>query len=1090
MQKSAEVTLRSLSRALMLGTAVFGVVGLYTTSATAQNESVTVTGTSIRGQQPVGANVISVDRATIESAGVQTTEQLLATIPQLDNFGGAGQGPQNSFSTTASPTIHSLGNSASNSTLVLIDGHRIPPSGSGYGLIDPSIIPAAATQNVEVLPDGASAIYGSDAIAGVINLHTRKEYSGWETSVQASVADHYNSFNFSQLFGHSWEDGGVLAVYNYSNRSNLMNRERSFISARQDLRRGAADPSLFTGLPAASTYGSSLQTVAPNGQAVPYPSDGGNFQNFACPVATIATASSAATGAYAYPYVGTTIIPRQTSPSGGPGTGICDTSDIESALPSEVRNQALVSMHQALSDRLVANVDLVYSTRLTSTRSSRGAVTNAVAFNPAGGGDTAFGASGSAAALAHVNPFYVGVPGAAANTNREYVTQNFDELLAGQGLGYASSKLNVTTAFTTLGLDYDVGNDWLASLGGTFGTDTTTTANAGSLNSNEALLAINGTTQTGGGAATSAGSSVVSDPYGLNTVVEVTRALTTANALDVWNPAATNRTSPSVLRSLVDSSTYGAATQNFQDVTLHADGPIGDFWGAGQIKAAFGGEYIHHTINTRGTSSSSSGPNSTSANSSTINFARTVYSGYAEFVVPIIGPDMNVPLVQRFVFDIAGRYDYYNDFGETKNPKIAFSWDIIDGIRTSASFGTSFTAPQLINLGDPVTHRNGISGITASNSGASNNLVVLFNDTRPFNNGAGIAGTFVSNPYACAAAGSQPVTDATGNTNATLAAGVWTNAVGCKNVNQNGTGSQGLRFTSGSPFLKPQLGQTYSVNLVFDNFGKFWDVLEGLSTQFTYYQAKFSGAITNIGIITSQTNAGLPNLTTFGPANCTGSGAGTVCTPGWAPSDPVIQNLLVQAPLSDPLPTRIYSVLDNSVQNAYTLWQNGLDFSVNYRLQTDDYGAFTFGLTGNQILRATQQNGAGTVPFDTKNGHNPGRFSDIEFTGRLAINWQMAPYRVGLSLNYQHPYNIANSTFPFNFPGPDRTASKQHIGAQQTVDLSFGYDLPDEWLSGTSLNANINNLFDTDPPYRNNSSGYVGGNVIGRTVTIGIRKKW
>ena len=247
MKKSNTSHMGTLTSKLMLGTAIAGFAALAVSPAQAQNENITVTGTSIRGQQPVGANVISVDRAAIEATGAQTTAQLLVTIPQLDNFGSAAQGGQNSAdgSGTQAPTIHSLGNSASNATLVLIDGHRIPLTGINHNLIDPSIIPTSAISNVEVLPDGASAIYGSDAVAGVINFHTRKDYSGWETSAQYGIADHYNTFNFSQMFGHSWEDGGLVAAYNYSSRSNLMNRNRDFITARQDLRRGAADPNLF-----------------------------------------------------------------------------------------------------------------------------------------------------------------------------------------------------------------------------------------------------------------------------------------------------------------------------------------------------------------------------------------------------------------------------------------------------------------------------------------------------------------------------------------------------------------------------------------------------------------------------------------------------------------------------------------------------------------------------------------------------------------------------------------------------------------------------------------------------------------------------
>lgn len=1084
----------ALASRLLLSSALAGVFLTAGTQAFAQNETVTVTGTSIRGQQPVGANVITVDRAVIEATGAQTTSQLLQTIPQLDNFGSAAQGGQNSADGgTQAPTIHSLGSSASNSTLILIDGHRFPLTGTFHNLSDPSIIPASAVANVEILPDGASAIYGSDAVAGVINLHTRKDYSGWETGVQYGIADHYNTFDFSQLFGHSWDSGGLIAVYNFSNRSNLMNRERSFITARQDLRLGAANPSLFTGLPLASSYGTSLQTVAPNGQAVPYPSIGGNFQDLtSCPVATISTSSAATVGVFTYPYTGSSI-PRQTNPSGGPSTGICDVQDFQTALPSEVRNQGLVSVHQALNDKLALNFDLVYASKLGSDHAERGGISNATVFSPfAGTGGPAFGSN-------QTNPFYVTVPGATgAQRNSEFISLDFTQLLANQGIGYASTKTGQQTVFITAGLDYDLGGDWLLSLGGTAGTDLSFTRSTGALNTAEAFLALNGTVNTSGTAVNSAATSALPDPYGLGTIVNVTRALTTANALDVWNPAVTNRTSASVVRSLVDSSTYRPTVQGMQDVTLHADGPIMDLFGAGFIKAAIGAEYLHETMDQKNTSRNNTGPSSTSSNFLSLTDIRTAYAAYAEFVIPVIGPDMKIPLIQKLTFDLAGRYDYYSDFGNTRNPKIAVSWDIIDGVRTSASFGTSFTAPQIGSTA-PITT------VSASNTGATNGLVVLFNDTRPFNNGAGIAGTFVSNAISCAAGGSTPVTDAAGNTAAAAGAGDYPTAIGCKYVVSGGTASQGLRTSNiaqvGS--LKPQLGQSYSVNLALD-FGKFWDVLEGLNTQVTYYQAKLNNAITNIGIITTNTNYGLPELTTFAPANgCTSlaslCGAGQANQPGWAPSDPFLVSFFATRTLTTALPSRLYSIQSFAQTNAFILWQNGLDFKVDYRYATDNIGDFTFGVSGNQILRATQQNGVAATLFDAKDGNNGGRFLNVELTGRANINWHMEPFTVGLSFSYRHPYNQSNVTvFPFNFPGPGRLAGFQHIGALQTFDLNVGYNLPADWWSGTRLNMTVTNLFDAKPAFVDSANGFFipgtttnpTGNVIGRIMTFGVTKKW
>src|SRR5207302_307113 len=113
---------------------------------------------------------------------------------------------------------------------------------------DPNLIPAIALQRVEVLPDGASAIYGSDAVSGVINFVTRKDFTGVEAAMQAGIADQYNSFDTSVLLGHAWTGGSILLAYEYSSQSRLMNGSRDFITSRQDVRRGAADPSLFTGI--------------------------------------------------------------------------------------------------------------------------------------------------------------------------------------------------------------------------------------------------------------------------------------------------------------------------------------------------------------------------------------------------------------------------------------------------------------------------------------------------------------------------------------------------------------------------------------------------------------------------------------------------------------------------------------------------------------------------------------------------------------------------------------------------------------------------------------------------------------------------
>ncbi len=156
-------------------------------------QEVVVTGTSLRGVAPVGSNLVSVGREEIEATGAQTLQQIPKTVPQITAAGNAGQGPAGT--SYYAPTIHGLGSSASNSTLVLIDGHRFSLGGQPHPLSDPNIVPPIALERVEVLAEGASSIYGSDAVAGVINFITRRRVDGFEVSGQVGLGDGYRTYN-------------------------------------------------------------------------------------------------------------------------------------------------------------------------------------------------------------------------------------------------------------------------------------------------------------------------------------------------------------------------------------------------------------------------------------------------------------------------------------------------------------------------------------------------------------------------------------------------------------------------------------------------------------------------------------------------------------------------------------------------------------------------------------------------------------------------------------------------------------------------------------------------------------------------------
>jgi|WetSurMetagenome_2_1015567.scaffolds.fasta_scaffold13766_1 iron complex outermembrane recepter protein len=146
---------------------------------------VEVTGSSIKriaGETALPVQVLT--RSDIERSGVSTAEQLLATVSATSSAGAmtvAGSGPGGGQSGFGSVSLVSLRGLGAQRTLVLINGRRSAPAG-GSSAVDIGTIPLAAIERVEVLKDGASAIYGSDAIAGVVNFILRKDFQGTEVT--------------------------------------------------------------------------------------------------------------------------------------------------------------------------------------------------------------------------------------------------------------------------------------------------------------------------------------------------------------------------------------------------------------------------------------------------------------------------------------------------------------------------------------------------------------------------------------------------------------------------------------------------------------------------------------------------------------------------------------------------------------------------------------------------------------------------------------------------------------------------------------------------------------------------------------------
>jgi iron complex outermembrane receptor protein len=242
---------KSLLGALALVPATTTLV--YATGASAQDtpqgdstapplEEVLVTGSSIRGVTNPGSPVIALGREEMTASGLASSSDFARALPQVINLGadesrlaGAQDGAANT-TRVSSINLRGIGNEA---TLLLINGRRLAPAGVIKSIYDPNVIPAAAIERMEVVVDGASAIYGSDAVAGVVNIITRKNWRGAETTLRYGSADGTNQKIASQNFGFTWEGGSVFGAYEHFERDSLAGKDRDFASADRRARGGS-----------------------------------------------------------------------------------------------------------------------------------------------------------------------------------------------------------------------------------------------------------------------------------------------------------------------------------------------------------------------------------------------------------------------------------------------------------------------------------------------------------------------------------------------------------------------------------------------------------------------------------------------------------------------------------------------------------------------------------------------------------------------------------------------------------------------------------------------------------------------------------
>ncbi len=930
-------------------------------------EEVIVTGTSIRGAPPVGSNVITVGREAIEATSVQSAQQLLKLVPAITGMGSAGQGGYGTFDSSYgnSPNIHGLGGVSSNSTLILIDGHRIPLTGIARNLADPNILPPSVLDRLEVMPEGASSVYGSDAVAGVVNFVTRRGFDGFEANAQGGYGDSYHTYSGGFLGGKTWEGGSALLSYSYSYFGNLSQGERPYTLANH----------LAAG--------------------------GYNFGNFACAPATIQPRNT--TSIYTYPYTGT---PTSNAQFNAP----CDSSRYSDLLPQEKRNSVMLKLDHDITDNLAAGVDILYSSRANVLNIPMGSVT-ATVYGP------------GSANVSQINPFFVAPVGSTATAE----TVRFD---ASGLLGTTAQIASGVNTFYAFGhLEYHIANNWLVTASTLIGTDRSYSNTIGGLCPSCALLALNGTVnQTG---------STTAPPVPGTGISVSNLPLTLGNALDPFHPAASNLTSPAVRARLIDTGTSQEANQGIEQFGLKTDGTLFAM-PSGDVKLAGGVEYTTYSDRPQSTTSLNIGPTTTGSRFQAYHYTREVKSAYVETLVPLVGPAMNVPFVRKLELNLSGRYDGYNDFGSTTNPKFALNWQINDSLKVRGNVARSFVAPPMSTVGS--------NGQGTGNYGSA---VISF-------------GQFQVPLARYPAAQSIPA----------CATAVTVCAF-------NTTAVPGMIITGVNPNLVPQTGRSWSGGIDFKPTFR-----PDLTLSATYWHTELRGGVTSPIPALALNSTGFASLLTIYP-----NGATPAQVAAFAGSRPQL----------GPLPAPIYFSYNYLNQNALNLWVEGIDAEIRYSPQLS-WGSISSGVATTYKTRFDQQVGSGSPVFSVLNttGFNS-TFPSERFDLRADVGMQVARFAAIAYLNYTGPYLDWSSTainpVVRNAAGVP-AGGGDHIGSFTTVDAHLSYS-PGAFLKGTQVFLDVTNLFDRNPPFVNRNSSTQGygydsflASPIGRVFTVGVRGKF
>ena len=1049
--------------ALVIATAAFAQTAPAPSLASAKSEepvaleAYTVTGSNIKRLEVEKVLPVTVfDMSGIETRDASQPSDLLTALPQVTGL----PGNETAFGTTSARGDNasiSLRGIPSSNTLILVNGRRLAPhpisqteTGTPTLSVNVNQLPNRGLDRIEVLRDGASSIYGTDAVAGVINYHTQTHFRGTELALRFGETGYGDGGESRATLTHGFtfakDRGRIMLTADYYDRKALYIRDRSFAADADLVGRAPAPWNVYTDTTfnfrsTSSEYGSYVL-----GTVTATDPNYGNVTTFAGarPTGVPSTMSSSSGVFVITPLAAGGVGFASSTPTRaatGPGHDYYWNNNTYRVIqPESTRTNAFVSGEYDLTDRITAFTDLsLYQAHSITYREpdAYGQSTDGYLIVPVTNPFNPFGNrfwSTTGAPNTDGTPRLTGTPSAVSITNKrftdlatrtDFVTDTVYRGVVGLR-GRLSGSWSWESALlwsAARGIEYEAGSTRRSLL-------------AAAINQSDPTKAFN--------------------PFTRNFAVQNGALVVTG---DYKNPVS--------LTSTFQEPFIRNGITKLGSGDFRASGDVLHIWGGNTIGGAFGGEFRYEGFDDfrppyAGLNPPSSGLDPTLADFVTASpnadthGNRHVAAAYVETVIPLVGREVKLPLVQSLEISASGRYESYTDFGSTTKPKYGINWKPISWIMVRGSYNEGFHAPNLAQLF----------------TGVKNSTLLNSNDTYR---------SLVT----------QLATDSSSNRR---------------------------QVAAGNPDLKPETSKGKSGGVVIEVprikglsvSVDYWEIAQkdviasggGIAVDSAALQAATQAALA-AGQSINAIDLG------SGTANYLGDPSVVRLPVTQSDKDLFAAYNATHTPGNQRAVVGSIAYVRATYFNKAQQFVNGFDFDLNYHLPQLAIGNFTFDTAWTLLndFHAYTAPGASRTDYRGSNSANSGGASS-KWRGATTLNWHRKQWGAGLGFYYIGRYTDSGATTskttwdslgdpsyiqPFFTNGAFSYRYVVHDSKAYNLFLTYRLTAQSNWLNDADFRLGVNNVLDAKPPLASASIGYDASayNTLarGRTFSLQVTKK-